>query len=109
MSWCVIAYETARGEKPIEGFIRSLTEKTIAKVSREIDLLERHGSRLGMPHAKKVSVEIYELRIRGKEAVRIFYGFRGENIYLLHGIKKKTQKLPSRDIKLALERYRSLI
>jgi len=57
-----------------------------------------------MPHAKKLTGKIYELRIRGKEEVRIIYAFVKNRIYLLHAFKKKTQKTPIREIKIALRR-----
>lgn len=50
----------------VEKFIQSLEEFTIAKILRTIDLLEKFGIRLGMPHSKRVSSKLFELRIRGK-------------------------------------------
>ena len=51
-----------------------------------------------MPHAKKFENYLYELRIRGKEEIRIIYGFKGKTIYLLHGFKKtKTENAPERN------------
>lgn len=108
MSWKIIVFESRRGEKPVEEFIKSLDSSTIAKVAHEIDLLEKHGPYLGMPHVKKISPDLYELRIRGKQEVRILYGFVKNNIYLLHAFKKQTQKTPRREIDTALKRFHSL-
>lgn len=108
LGWNIILFETARGDKPVEEFIKSLDPATIAKASHGIDLLEKHGSYLAMPHAKKLSKDLYELRIRGKQEVRILYAFVGKNIYLLHAFKKQTQKTPSREITTALPRLASL-
>lgn len=104
MSWKIIVYESQRGEKPVEEFIKSLDEQTIAKIAHEIDLLEKHGPYLGMPHVKKITRDLYELRIRGKQEVRILYGFVKNNIYLLHAFKKQTQKTPPKELKTALGR-----
>jgi len=49
MTWNIIAFESQRGEKFVEEFIKSLDKPTIAKVSHEIDLLEKHGPFLGLP------------------------------------------------------------
>lgn len=108
MAWNIISFESARGEKFVEEFIKSLDSKTIAKVGQEIDLLEKHGPILGMPHAKKLTGELYELRIRGKQEIRIIYGFFRNNIYLLHAFKKKTQKTPQKGIKTAFNRFQTL-
>ncbi len=82
----------------VEAFIASLEKPTIAKVLRTIDLLERFGRQLGMPHCKRVNRDLYELRIRGQQEVRIFYALRGERAHLLHGFIKKSQRIPQREI-----------
>lgn len=108
MSWNVIAFESTRVEKYVEEFIKSLDSSTIAKVSSEVDLLKIHGPFLGMPHSKKITSDLYELRIRGKQEVRIIYAFLEKDIYLLHAFKKKTQKTPQKEMITALKRFKSL-
>jgi len=63
---------------------------------------------LGMPHAKKLETNLYELRVRVKEEIRIFYGFKGNTIYILHCFKKQKQKTPQKEIAIARQRYMSL-
>ncbi len=92
MSWEIVLFESIRGEKPVEEFVNSLNDITAAKVAHTLDLLEKYGYQLGMPHSKKIHNEIYELRIRGSEEVRILYAFRMNKIYLVHGFKKKTRE-----------------
>ncbi len=104
MAWTIIVFESKRGEKFVEELVKSLDSQTIAKVGSEIDLLEKHGQFLGMPHAKKLNSELYELRIRGKQEARIVYAFAGKKIYLLHAFKKQTQKTPLREIHTAIKR-----
>lgn len=105
MGWTVKLYESKRGEKPVEKFVKSCKQEVIAKVGHHIDLLEQHGPFLGMPHARKVSGKIYELRVRGKQEVRIFYAFRGSAIILLHAFKKQTQRIPFRELDTAQKRF----
>lgn len=105
MDWEVIAFESARGEMPVEEFIKSLDKLAISKFSHSFDLLEKHGPLLGMPHSKKLTKHLYELRVRGKQEVRIIYGFFDKKIYLLHGFKKKTQKIPAKEIDIAERRF----
>lgn len=104
-SWEVIAFESARGEQPVEEFIKSLAKATISKFTQEADLLERYGPFLKMPHSKKITRDLYELRIRGRQEVRIIYGFKHNRIYLLHAFLKKTQQIPSKEIKIAEQRF----
>lgn len=108
MSWNVILFENNRGEKPVEEFIKSLDEATIAKVIHVIDLLEKFGPLLKMPHVKKLDKNLYELRIRGKQEIRIVFSFDKKKIYLLHAFQKKTQKTPPREIATALKRLKRI-
>ncbi len=46
-----------------------------------------------MTHAKAMVGVLIELRVRGKQEVRVFYAFTvGKRIYLLHAFIKKTKK-----------------
>ncbi len=87
-----------------ERFIRSLDDATIAKVLRTIDLLERFGHELGAPHSKKVHARLFELRVKGKQEVRIFYTFQAGEARLLHGFVKKSQRLPPKELHTALRK-----
>lgn len=107
-SWEIIFFETARGEKIVKEFIKSLDPKTISKIGSDINLLEKHGSFLRMPYSKKLTKDLYELRTRGKQEVRIIYGFIGRMIYLLHAFIKKTQQTPSKEIETANKRFQDL-
>ena len=99
---------TTLSEKVVKEYIKKLQEKTIAKVSQNIDLLKIHGPLLGMPYSKMLIKGIYELRIRGKEEIRILYTLSKSNIYLLHAFKKQTQKTPKKEIIIAENRKKLL-
>lgn len=79
-----------------------------AHVVHGLDLLVEHGYLLRMPQAKKIHPDLFELRIRGKVAVRLLYGFFENKIYVHHGFIKKTNSLPRREIVTALKRRRNL-
>lgn len=95
-------------DSDLEKFIHSLEKPTIAKVLRVIDLLEMFGPHLGMPHAKKVANRLFELRIRGRQEVRIFYTFNKKFIILLRGFLKKSEKTPQKEISEALRNLKVL-
>ncbi|HBB76738.1 MAG: hypothetical protein A2186_01075 [Candidatus Levybacteria bacterium RIFOXYA1_FULL_41_10] len=102
--WNVFLFETRRGEKPVEEFIQSLDELTTPKINHHIRLLIKFGPWLSMPYSKKLTKTLYELRIRGKQEIRIIYSFKGRNIYLIHAFKKQTQRTPNKEIKVAQKR-----
>ena len=66
----------------LRGFIKSLNKEPRSKVTRYIDLLERFGYRLSMPYSKKIESNLFELRIRGKVEIRIFYTFRNILLFI---------------------------
>lgn len=108
MSWEINLFTTNRGEKPVSSFILELDSTTKAKVANLLDLLGQYGPKLCMPHSKKMSRDLYELRIRGKIEVRIFYTFKNNQIYLLHAFQKKSQKTPRRELEVAESRLELL-
>ncbi|HEX9722644.1 MAG TPA: type II toxin-antitoxin system RelE/ParE family toxin [Candidatus Paceibacterota bacterium] len=95
-------------DNSIGKFIGSLDKKTGPKVVRTIELLEEYGPKLGMPHSRKVRDDIFELRIRGIQEVRIFYVFHKDSIIFLHAFMKKSQKIPKKELELALQRAKTL-
>ncbi|MES2059618.1 MAG: type II toxin-antitoxin system RelE/ParE family toxin [Patescibacteria group bacterium] len=82
-------------------FIRSLDPVLRNKVATMIDMLEELGHNLRPPFSKSLGKGLFELRIVGDDHVRIFYCFSHNKVYLLHGIRKKSMKLPKRDVDLA--------
>src|SRR3989338_7486859 len=82
----------------IKNFITALEDVAIAKVLRVIDLLEMFGSNLSFPHSKKVAQNLFELRIHGKQEVRIFYAFHNKEAVLLHGFVKKFPRTPKKEL-----------
>lgn len=108
MEWKVVFFESISGEQPVEKFIKDQQPQTKAKISHAIDLLKQYGSMVRMPHSKSLGFSLYELRIRGKEEVRIIYVFKRRNIYLLHAFKKQTQKTPHKELEIALKRLKAL-
>ena len=92
----------------VEKFIQSFDNITGPKVVRGIELLGEFGPRLGMPHSKKIGDHIFELRVRGTQEVRMFYTFHEDSIILLHGFVKKSQKIPKKEIEIAMKRAEAL-
>lgn len=90
-------------------FIEEQEKSTQAKITHTVELLETYGYQLKSPYVKKIHDNLYELRITGKVAIRIFYALFKNEYHLLHIIKKKTQKLPTREMQTALDRLKEII
>jgi phage-related protein len=71
--------------------------------------LEEFGPYLRAPHSKKITDKLYELRIVGENSIRILYTFYNNKYYLLHAFKKKVNKIPKKEIKIALDRIKEII
>ena len=108
-------YEKTDGKMPVMDFIQSLEAKKQAKISREIDLLKKFGDELHYPHVDKIEGKKYdglnELRIKlATNIFRIFFFLPKDNTaILLHGIVKKTQKTPKKELDVALERMKEYL
>lgn len=85
-------------------FTRTLQKHTYPRVLKTITLLRNFGYFLRMPYSKRILKDLYELRIRGEQEVRIFYTIAGDEAFLIYGIIKKSDKIPRKDLEVALKR-----
>lgn len=101
-------YTTTRGNKPVKDFIESLSEKQRAKIFRIFQVIQDYGIYSVPKHVKKLEgAPLWEIRILDAYSIRIIYVvITGADILTLHGFIKKSQKTPSKEIKIALNRYR---
>lgn len=105
----VYFFQTARRTYPVKEFMEEQNEEVYTRILRSIRLLRDGGPFLRPPDTKKIDKNLYELRIRGKESIRIFYKKTDQGYLLLHAFKKKTQKIPRRELKLAVDRMKQLV
>lgn len=102
-----IIYYTRNNTCPILDFFKKLPKKDVAKILRDIDLLEEFGLSLGMPYIKKITgtKDVWELRTKqSSNNYRIFYfTMKSKEIVLLNAFQKKTQKTPPLELNKAIE------
>ena len=98
------------GKSPIKEFIESSHESLRSKIVRQLRYLEEYGLTFSNPNLKKLTgTPFWEVRILGSDNVRIIcVAVINHEVVILHIFKKKSEKMKSRDIKLAIERYRLL-
>lgn len=88
--------------KELKKFNKEVQQDFVALIT----ILEEEGN-LGLPEGKKISKNLFEMRLTGKNAYRGFYAYVfGNYIVILHFFQKKTQKTPLRNIELAERRLR---
>jgi phage-related protein len=109
MDFTVEFYETAAGRCPVRGFLDELKasdpDDFAAVVAGLVKLRNRQYHR--EPLSKPLGDGLFELRHVGKLNTRVMWFFvKGRRIVLVHGIRKKGQAIPARDIETARERMR---
>jgi phage-related protein len=91
-------YERKGGSCPVGEFLDSLNDKVAKKILWVLDLLEDLHP-IPKQYYKKLENNIWECRVKlGSNIYRIFGFFDGKDIILTHGIVKKTDKVPRREI-----------
>ncbi|PIR62035.1 MAG: type II toxin-antitoxin system RelE/ParE family toxin [Candidatus Pacebacteria bacterium CG_4_10_14_0_8_um_filter_43_12] len=102
--WSISFFKSSRGERLVKEFIEVQPILTQAKITHLLSLLEIYGLAVGPPYVKKIARDLFEIRVTGNLQIRIFFTIRKHTIYLLHGFIKKTQKIPTKELSIALRR-----
>lgn len=84
-------------------FIESLDRARKARVDRIYYLFEEYGTFLPTKFLKKLSADVWELR---PGDIRLFLAIKGNKGYVVHGVYKKTQKTPKKDLELSTKRIK---
>jgi len=110
-SWKVTYYISPSGENPVEEFIESLQLRQKSKIFGIFENIEKYGLTSVTPHLKKLTgTPFWEIRVLGQDNIRVIYLVpRVSTVLLLHGFIKKSQQTSSRDLSLAIKRYRLLL
>lgn len=108
-TWNVKFYQTKRGDYPVDDFLFNQDDETSTKVFSYFALLQNNGPFLKPPQIKKLQSKLYELRIKSKSNIRVFYTIFNDEYYILHIFKKKSQKIPTRELKTAIDRMNEII
>jgi phage-related protein len=107
MDFSLVFYETQHGRCPVREFLDEL--KTVNPDDFAIIMagLAKLGQRQNHrpPLSKPINDGLFELRHTGKLNTRVFYFFmKGKRIILVHAIRNKAQKIPTRDREIAQKR-----
>ena len=103
----VILYADRRGGQPVSDYIRAIAAagdtSGAANFARTVGLLESLGPALGMPHSRIINrrERLYEMRFGDH---RVAYIAHESEIVLLHGWRKRGQRLDAKEEATALRR-----
>jgi phage-related protein len=103
----IVLFQDAKGEVPVLEWLNQLVKinkKGYANCIARIEQLAEYGFELRRPAADFLRDGIYELRAKHvRVQYRILYFFHGQNVVILaHSIIKEDDRVPDRDIALAL-------
>lgn len=102
----VVFFKSKNGNLPCREFLVSLSKEDRCEVGACIFAVQK-GFPMGLPLCKKISADLWEIRIiisAGK--CRIFFTIFEGTIILLHGFIKKTQKIPLKEKTIANNRLK---
>src|SRR5580700_2535528 len=97
------------GRAPAREFVNSLDDKAAARIDAFIERLRIYGNRMQGKFVKKLTDDIFELRVKQFDRIfRILFFYQpGMLIVITSGFQKKTQETPPAEITRA-EQLRKL-
>lgn len=101
MSWKIEFYS-----KQVEEDIYDFPPGIQAKLIDIMDMMVEFGPNLGKPYTDSLGSSLFEIRAKGLEGIgRCFFCYRiGQTVIFLHSFIKKTQKTPSKELRIAKKR-----
>lgn len=98
-------FRTNAGREPVRDWLLELDKEDRKVIGEDIKLVQFRWP-LGMPLVRKLETDLWEVRshLRGGRIARICFTVKANQMALLHGFIKKTQKTPQPDLEVARER-----
>jgi phage-related protein len=104
----VVFYCTASGREPVREWLKSLPAEERKIIGEDIKTVQ-FGFPLGMPLVRKLQPNLWEVRSMLQNRIaRTLFTLHEDDIVLLHGFIKKSQKTPAEDLELAMRRLKNL-
>ncbi len=102
-------YRNDAGNQPVRDWLMKLDIADRKVIGADIKTVE-YGWPIGMPTCRSMGRGLYEVRsaLPSSKIARVLFCIYGEDMVLLHGFIKKTQKTPKQDLDLALDRKNNL-
>ena len=100
-------HKSNSGKIFVKDYIDSLDEKGKYEIYSFLQKFKEDYRFRKIPYCKKINKDIFEIRIKIKDCYRMLYAFLYKDVVvLLHIFKKKTNKIPKKDLDLAINRLK---
>lgn len=101
----VVFFAEENGNCPLIGWMDGIPSKANIKCIVRIERLAEMGYELRRPEADFLRDGIYELRVTSQGVqYRMLYFFSGKQAVISHGLIKRDNEVPPKEINLAIER-----
>lgn len=104
----VYFFETDTSNEPVREWLRKLKAIDKKAIGEDLKTIQ-FGWPLGMPLARHIDGDIWELRCKLSDGIaRVLFVLDGNAMILIHAFVKKQQKTPRPDLDLARSRVKQL-
>lgn len=105
----VVFYRSSRGAEPVRAWLKSLSPAERNAIGQDLMRVQFRWP-VGMPLCRSLGEGQWEIRsnLPGRQIARVLFCFHTEELYVLHGFIKKTQKSPEQDLSLARKRMKDV-
>jgi phage-related protein len=102
----IVFFMDGRGVAPVLKWLDGLPVRALDKCMARLELLGQHGHTLGPPSVKPLRNGLLELRVvsSGNQYRLLFFFHGGRIVVLAHAFLKKTNRVPKKEIAIALKR-----
>ncbi len=109
MAYKVLIHPLDQNPNIIQDFIKKLQRSSIQKIARQLRYLEEYGLISEVIDTKKLKgYDFWEVRILGKENIRIIVWGYDKYIFVIHIFKKKSQSTSPKELELAKYRLKMI-
>ena len=95
----------------VQDEVEALPADMKARFRRIVELIQRQGlQQVREPHVKHIEGPLWEMRMKGKDGISraIYVTAKDRRVVVVRVFVKKTQKMPRREIDLALNRAKEV-
>ncbi|TAJ95200.1 MAG: type II toxin-antitoxin system RelE/ParE family toxin [Gammaproteobacteria bacterium] len=104
----VVFFRLNSGREPVRDWLKDLSRENRKAIGEDIKTLQ-FGWPVGMPLARKMEADLWELRSSVSSGIaRTFFTIYQRQIVLLHGFVKKSPNTPSNELATARRRLNEL-
>lgn len=105
----VYFFKNSFGKEPVRDLLMELNKEERRLVGEDIKTIE-YGWPIGMPVCKSLGDKLFEVRTNVKDKIiRVLFCIIDDQMLLLHGFIKKTQKIPKNELEIAKRRFKEVV